>query len=108
MQNSVLEFVRVISAKQQVVAGVNYYITLEAKDGVIKKEYEAKIWVRGWLNSKELLEFKPVNVSSTQMGGITDVTANSLEIDILARFAVDQHNKKEVLSFLPLRINMHV
>ncbi|KAG5120807.1 hypothetical protein JHK84_039147 [Glycine max] len=94
-ENSVLELVRVISAKKQVVAGMNYYITLEAKDGVIKKEYEAKIWVRGWLNSKELLEFKPVNVSSTQMGGITDVTANSLEIDILARFAVDQHNKKE-------------
>ncbi|KAG5120806.1 hypothetical protein JHK84_039146 [Glycine max] len=94
-ENSVLEFVRVISAKQQVVAGVNYYITLEAKDGLIKNEYEAKVWVREWLNSKELLEFKPVNVSSTPIGGITDVTANSLEIDILARFAVDQHNKKE-------------
>ncbi|XP_028199116.1 multicystatin-like [Glycine soja] len=94
-ENSVLEFVRVISAQQQVVSGVNYYITLEAKDGEIKNEYEAKVWVREWLNSKELLEFKPVNVSSTPIGGITDVTANSLEIDILARFAVDQHNKKE-------------
>jgi len=35
------------------------------------------------------------------VGGITEVegTANSLEIDSLARFAVDDYNKKQVLSW---------
>lgn len=34
------------------------------------------------------------------VGGIKEVggSANSLEIDTLARFAVDEHNKKQVLS----------
>ena len=82
MQNSVLEFVRVISAQQQVVSGVNYYITLEAKDGEIKNEYKAKVWER---ESQELLEFMP----TLGAGG---------EIDHLARFAVEEQNKREVLS----------
>ncbi|KAH1092984.1 hypothetical protein GYH30_038959 [Glycine max] len=92
-ENSVLEFVRVISAQQQVVSGVNYYITLEAKDGEIKNEYKAKVWER---ESQELLEFK----LTLGAGGIIDVpgAANSIEIDHLARFAVEEQNKREVLS----------
>ncbi|KAJ1407945.1 Proteinase inhibitor I25, cystatin, conserved site [Sesbania bispinosa] len=57
MQNAVLEFVKVVNAKEQVVAGMMYYITLEAKDGERKKVYEAKVWVKPWLNFKELQEF---------------------------------------------------
>lgn len=37
------------------------------------------------------------------LGGIKDSSAsseNSLELDSLARFAVDEHNKKEVLLFI--------
>ncbi|NP_001242786.1 uncharacterized protein LOC100810979 [Glycine max] len=78
-ENSVLEFVRVISAQQQVVSGVNYYITLEAKDGEIKNEYKAKVWER---ESQELLEFMP----TLGAGG---------EIDHPARFAVEEQNKRE-------------
>ncbi|BAT80898.1 hypothetical protein VIGAN_03052200, partial [Vigna angularis var. angularis] len=59
-QNAVVEFVRVISAKQQVVAGILYYITLEANDGETKKVYETKVLERAWLNLKEVKEFKPV------------------------------------------------
>ena len=64
IQNSALEFVKVISAKQQVVAGTMYYITLEATDGVKKQVYEAKVWEQAWLNFKELQEFKPVDVNA--------------------------------------------
>ena len=42
-------------------------------------------------------------------GGVTDVKGheNSLQIDDLARFAVDDHNKKEVLlSISPLCFNV--
>ncbi|XP_028780794.1 cysteine proteinase inhibitor [Neltuma alba] len=59
-ENALLEFQKVISAKEQVVAGTMYYITLVASDGGKKKVYEAKIWVKPWLNFKEVQEFKLV------------------------------------------------
>lgn len=60
MQNALLEFEKVVSAKQQVVSGTLYTITLEAKDGGQKKVYEAKVWEKAWLNFKEVQEFKLV------------------------------------------------
>ncbi|KAG2674614.1 hypothetical protein I3760_13G145000 [Carya illinoinensis] len=57
-QTTLLEFGKVLKAKQQVVAGVMYYLTLEATDGGKKKVYEAKIWVKSWEKFKELVEFK--------------------------------------------------
>ena len=57
--NSLLKFNGVLKARQQVVAGLMYYITLEANDGGKKNKYEAKIWVKAWMNFKELQEFKP-------------------------------------------------
>ena len=69
MQNAVLEFVKVVNAKEQVVSGTLYYITLEAKDGEKKKIYEAKVWVKPWLNFKELQEFKLIgDVNSDDSG----------------------------------------
>nr|5ELU_A Chain A, SUMO-Affirmer-S2B3 [synthetic construct] len=70
-ENALLEFVRVVKAKEQVdltrfPVTTMYYLTLEAKDGGKKKLYEAKVWVKGYLleelkhNFKELQEFKPV------------------------------------------------
>ena len=59
-QNALLEFEKVVSAKQQVVSGTLYTITLEAKDGGQKKVYEAKVWEKAWLNFKEVQEFKLV------------------------------------------------
>ena len=49
-----------VKVRQQVVAGTMYYITLEATDGGKKNKYEAKIWVKPWLNFKELQESKPI------------------------------------------------
>lgn len=60
MQNSMLEFGSVVNTKEQVVAGTIYYITLEATDGGKKKTFEAKVWVKPWMNFKEVQEFKPV------------------------------------------------
>lgn len=59
LQNSVLKFARLVKAKEQVVAGIMYYFTLEADDEAGKtKVYEAKVWVKPWINFKELQEFK--------------------------------------------------
>ncbi|XP_030926224.1 cysteine proteinase inhibitor 12-like [Quercus lobata] len=56
--NSLLEFARVLKAKEQVVAGKMYHLTLEVIDAGKKKIYEAKVWVKPWMNFKELQEFK--------------------------------------------------
>lgn len=58
--NALLEFHRVVNTKEQVVSGTMYYITLEAKDGDKMKVYEAKVWVKPWMNFKEVQEFKYV------------------------------------------------
>jgi hypothetical protein len=57
LQNALLEFVRVVEAKEQVVAGTVHHLTLEALEAGRKKVYEAKVWVKPWLNFKELQEF---------------------------------------------------
>ncbi|KAL2239994.1 cysteine proteinase inhibitor A-like [Sesamum indicum] len=57
-ENTLLEFKKVLSAKEQVVAGTMYYITLEAVEGGKSKVYEAKVWVKPWMNFKEVEEFK--------------------------------------------------
>ncbi|OAY82451.1 Cysteine proteinase inhibitor 12 [Ananas comosus] len=56
--NALLEFGRVVKAKEQVVAGTLHHLTLEAIDAGKKKLYEAKVWVKPWLNFKELQEFR--------------------------------------------------
>ncbi|KAL0339811.1 UNVERIFIED_CONTAM: Cysteine proteinase inhibitor 6 [Sesamum radiatum] len=56
--NTFLEFARVVEAKEQVVAGKMYHLTLEVVDGGKKKIYEAKIWEKPWMNFKQLQEFK--------------------------------------------------
>lgn len=56
--NAVLEFGRVLKVKEQVVAGKIYHLTLEAIDAGKKTIYEAKVWVKPWVNFKQLQEFK--------------------------------------------------
>ncbi|XP_022139142.1 cysteine proteinase inhibitor 12 [Momordica charantia] len=57
-ENALIEFVRVAKAQEQVVAGTLHHLTLEAVDAGKKKLYEAKVWVKPWMNFKELQEFK--------------------------------------------------
>ncbi|KAG7581677.1 Cystatin domain [Arabidopsis suecica] len=60
-ENALLEFGRVVKAKEQVVAGTMHHLTLEILEAGEKKLYEAKVWVKSWLNFKELQEFKPAS-----------------------------------------------
>ncbi|XP_042440144.1 cysteine proteinase inhibitor-like [Zingiber officinale] len=59
-QNALLEFARVVKARKQVVAGTLHHLTVEAVEGGEKKLYEAKVWVKPWLNFKHVEEFKHV------------------------------------------------
>ncbi|URD93076.1 Cystatin domain, partial [Musa troglodytarum] len=65
LQNALLEFARVVKAKEQVVAGTLHHLTVEAIDAGKKKLYEAKVWVKPWLHFKELQDFKHVGDSGS-------------------------------------------
>ncbi|KAL0709210.1 hypothetical protein Bca4012_016188 [Brassica carinata] len=64
-ENGLLELARVLKATEQVVAGKLYSLTLEVKEAGEKKIYEAKVWVKPWMNFKQLQEFKSVVPSFT-------------------------------------------
>ncbi|CAI9103509.1 OLC1v1002005C1 [Oldenlandia corymbosa var. corymbosa] len=57
-ENAVVELGRVVKAEEQVVSGKLHHLTLEIIEAGKKKLYEAKVWVKPWLNFKELQEFK--------------------------------------------------
>lgn len=75
-QNSLLEFGRVVKSREQVVAGTLHHLTVEAIDAGEKKIYEAKVWVKPWLNFKELQEFKHAgdgpSITSADLGAKKD------------------------------------
>ncbi|KAM7264141.1 hypothetical protein ACFE04_001824 [Oxalis oulophora] len=72
-ENKILEFARVVKAQEQVVAGTLYYLTVEAIDAGKKKLYEVKIWVKPWMNFKEVQEFK-------QVGDVPAFTSSDLGV----------------------------
>ncbi|KAJ8446825.1 hypothetical protein Cgig2_016135 [Carnegiea gigantea] len=87
--NALIEFHRVVNAKEQVVSGTMYYITLEAKDGDKVKVYEAKVWVKPWMNFKEVQEFKyvgdaPADYSLQHYGSYTEVLLSAGLLKIIA------------------------
>ena len=59
-QNALLEFSSVVSAKEQIVAGTMYYLTIEVIQDGEKKLYQAKVLDKPWMNFKELEDFKPL------------------------------------------------
>ncbi|MCO5570846.1 hypothetical protein L7F22_024574 [Adiantum nelumboides] len=58
-QNAQLSFVRLVSAKTQVVSGMMYHMIVEVESGGLKKLYEAKVWEKAWENFKSLESFVP-------------------------------------------------
>ncbi|XP_004307209.1 PREDICTED: cysteine proteinase inhibitor 12 [Fragaria vesca subsp. vesca] len=78
-QNGMLEFVRVVKAKEQVVAGTLHHLVVEAIDGGKKKLYEAKVWVKPWLNFKQVQEFKHAGEPET-VSGTPSFTSSDLGV----------------------------
>ncbi|XP_058727946.1 cysteine proteinase inhibitor 1-like [Vicia villosa] len=56
-----LKFKKVIKGESQVVAGINYRLTLSAGEGSVTKIYEAVVWEKLWLHSRNLTSFKPLH-----------------------------------------------
>jgi len=60
----------VLKAKEQVVAGKLYHLTVEATDAGNNKMYEVKVWVKPWMNFKQLQEFKHVEGGTSSDLGV--------------------------------------
>ncbi|KAH7445676.1 hypothetical protein KP509_01G020000 [Ceratopteris richardii] len=65
-----LRFVRLVSAEQQVVSGIMYYLVIEAEtaQGDVRS-YEAKVWVKLWEDFQSLEEFKSLEPTFHAQGG---------------------------------------
>lgn len=72
-QNALLEFSSVVNVKEQVVSGTIYYLTIEAVQGGEKKLYQAKVWVKPWMNFKELQDFN--SIADSEPASTSTVTA---------------------------------
>ncbi|XP_021756375.1 cysteine proteinase inhibitor A-like [Chenopodium quinoa] len=57
-QGTCLEYEKVLKAEQQVVAGMMYYIELEAANGCLMNKYFAKVFDQSWTQTRKLEEFK--------------------------------------------------
>ena len=69
------------------------------KSGFKYEINETKIWVKEWEDFKKVVEFKFVGDDSAKPGGIINVPfPNIPEFQDLARFVVQDYNKKEVNS----------
>lgn len=51
---------KVVKGETQVVAGTNYRLVVEVKDGTNKKSFEALVWDKPWEHSRRLSSFKAV------------------------------------------------
>lgn len=48
---------QVVAAETQVVAGIKYYLKIEAMQHGITKVFDSVVIVKPWLHSKQLLDF---------------------------------------------------
>ncbi|CAI9270891.1 unnamed protein product [Lactuca saligna] len=53
-----LKFEKVTKGESQVVAGMNYKLTITAEDGSVNNNYEAVVWVKPWQKFRQLVSFK--------------------------------------------------
>ncbi|CAN6284221.1 unnamed protein product [Urochloa humidicola] len=62
LANDGLRFGGVVSGEEQVVAGMNYKLVLDAKgaDGTVAA-YRAFVYEQSWTNTRELMSFTPAN-----------------------------------------------
>lgn len=56
-----LKFKKLTECESQVVAGMNYNLTLSATEGSVLKIYETVVWERLWLYIQNLTSFAPLH-----------------------------------------------
>ncbi|XP_046351314.2 multicystatin-like [Haliotis rufescens] len=86
---------QIISAKAQVVSGMNYILAIRIKEGDKTQICNVKVWSQPWLNKLEMTQHSCTQVTKRAgglLGGVTAVDANSAEIQEVANFAVTEIN----------------
>nr|GMD56594.1 cysteine proteinase inhibitor 6 [Ipomoea batatas] len=82
-ENAMIELVRVVKAEEQVVAGKLHHLTLEVIDAGKRKLYEAKVWLKPWMNFKELQGFNHIEdiptLTSSDLGAKRDCPNTGLK-----------------------------
>ncbi|XP_076920635.1 cysteine proteinase inhibitor 5-like [Bidens hawaiensis] len=56
--NASLKFIKVVKGETQVVAGMNYNLTIIAADGSVENNYVALVWDIPWAKFRKLVSFK--------------------------------------------------
>jgi len=84
-----LTLVKILSARQQVVAGLNYNLTLQVKVGEALKTAEATVWARLWLKGEEqykLTSWKFADEKEVRTEGKQYVAMDQLPAAVKAAF----------------------
>lgn len=69
-QNAHLSLSKVVSAREQMVSGMVYYLTMEALDSHrTSGSYLAQVWVVPWKNFTQLEEFKQLDANKGKLDG---------------------------------------
>jgi hypothetical protein len=74
-----LSFSKVVSAREQVVAGTMYYLRIVVLESSTPKLYDCKIWVKPWENFKQLESFVPVVSPQCTLTDNPDTTATAAD-----------------------------
>jgi hypothetical protein len=74
-----LSFSKVVSAREQVVAGTMYYLRIVVLESATPKLYDCKIWVKPWENFKQLESFVPVVSPQCTLTDNPDTTATAAD-----------------------------
>ncbi|KAL2642690.1 hypothetical protein R1flu_010277 [Riccia fluitans] len=94
-----LTFKRVVSAKQQLVQGVVYYLDIEASEGLIHhhhKIYEAEVWQKPGCDEKSLEKFEMKgddNIAKLTEHRFTSVSVDDPAVVEAAERAVEKLNE---------------
>ncbi|WOK92402.1 hypothetical protein Cni_G01093 [Canna indica] len=90
LEKTNLTLVKVVRGESQVVAGTNYRLVLQAKDGRgVSAKYEVVVWVQPWKNFRQLTSFHKLVV----FGGWTKIKdVSDPHVREIAEFAVWEHN----------------
>ncbi|MQM16017.1 hypothetical protein Taro_048970 [Colocasia esculenta] len=111
-EGKALVFVSVVSGEQQVIAGTNYKLAIEAEDCGVIKTYEAVVYDKSWEKIKELTSFDPmpervVKQRSFEMrvGGYQPIrNVKDPHIQEIGKFAVEEHNKQAGKALVFVRV----
>ncbi|XP_067682745.1 uncharacterized protein [Haliotis asinina] len=87
---------QVISAKTQVVSGMNYMLTLRLREGYRSQLCEVTVWYQSWTNTKQVTDHhcSPVSKRSAPLLGGVEPAHLSAPIQQAVAFAEDALNGK--------------